>query len=76
MSNQIFEQSGVNRTGTECEGFSSGRCSPKTAAGLGLHPATARMKWDKEVNKVVMECFYRSRPFNEEGKPIRGYRQA
>ena len=22
-----------------------------------------------------MECFYRSRPFNEEGKPIRGYRQ-
>ena len=22
-----------------------------------------------------MECFYRSRPFDEEGKPIRGYRQ-
>ena len=37
--------------------------------------ATARMKWNKEVNKVVMECFYRSKPFDEEGKPIRGYRQ-
>ena len=33
------------------------------------------MKWNKEVNKVVIECFYRSRPFNEEGKPIRGYIQ-
>ena len=69
MSNQIFEHNDVNRTGTECEG------SPAQQRGHGRHPATARMKWDKEVNKVVMECFYRSRPFNEEGKPIRGYRQ-
>ena len=22
-----------------------------------------------------MECFYRSKPFDEEGKPIRGYRK-
>ena len=22
-----------------------------------------------------MECFYRSKPFDEKGKPIRGYRQ-
>ena len=36
---------------------------------------TARMKWNKEVNKVVMECLYRSKPFDEEGKPVRGYRQ-
>ena len=33
------------------------------------------MKWNKEVNKVVMECFYRSKAFDEEGKPVRGYRQ-
>ena len=33
------------------------------------------MKWNKEVNKAVMECFYRSKPFDEEGKPVRGYRQ-
>ena len=33
------------------------------------------MKWNKEVNKVVMECLYRSKPFDEEGKPVRGYRQ-
>ena len=33
------------------------------------------MKWNKEVNKVVMECFYRSKPFDEEGKHVRRYRQ-
>ena len=33
------------------------------------------MKWNMEVNTVAMECFYRSKPFDEEGKPVRGYRQ-
>ena len=33
------------------------------------------MKWDKEVSKIVIECFYRSKPFDKEGKPIRGYRK-
>ena len=33
------------------------------------------MKWNKEVNKAVMECFYRSKPFDKEGKPVIGYRQ-
>ena len=33
------------------------------------------MKWNKEVNKVVMECFYRTKPFDEERKSVRGYRQ-
>ena len=37
--------------------------------------ATARVKWSKEVNKVVIECYLRSRPVNENGVPIRGYRQ-
>ena len=33
------------------------------------------MKWNKEVNKIVIEYFYRSKPFDEEGKSIRGYRK-
>ena len=41
----------------------------------GCHQVTAGMKWNKDVNTVVMECFYRSKPFDEEGKPVRGYRQ-
>ena len=75
MSNQIFENNGVNGTGTPCEGPSLGRCSPAQQWGPGRHRATARVKWNKEVNKVVMECFYRSKPFDEERKPIRGYRK-
>lgn len=75
MSDQSFEINGVNGTGTNSEGASPGRVSPVRQRGPGRHPVTARMKWSKEVNKVVMECFYRSRPFDEEGKPIRGYRQ-
>lgn len=48
--------------------------APAQQRGPGRHPATARMKWNREVNMVVMECFYRSKPFDEEGKPVRGYR--
>ena len=33
---------------------------------------TAWAKWNKEVNKVEMECFYRVKPFTEERKPIKG----
>ena len=33
------------------------------------------MKWNKEENKVVTECFYISKPFGEEGNPIREYRK-
>ena len=34
------------------------RCSPVQLQGPDRHPATARVKWNKEVNKVVMESFY------------------
>ena len=41
----------------------------------GHHPATDRVKWNKEVNKVVLECFYRSKMFVEEGKHIRRFKK-
>ena len=75
MSNQIFENNGVNGTGTPREGLSSGRCSPTQQRGPGGHPATARVKWNTEVNKLVIQCFYISKLFDEEGKAIRGYRK-
>ena len=37
--------------------------------GPGRHQATARIKWSKEVNKIVMRCFYKSEPNK------RGYRK-
>ncbi|XP_067023908.1 uncharacterized protein [Acropora muricata] len=66
---------GVNDTGAFCEGASSGRCPVGEQRRPGRHPATARMMWSKDVNKVVMECYLKSKPVNENGVPIRGYRQ-
>ena len=75
MSNQNFENIVVNGTRPLGEGSSPGRCFLVQQQEPGRHQVTARMKWNKKVNKVVMECFYRSKPFDEEGKPVRGYRQ-
>lgn len=40
-----------------------------TQRGPSRYPTTARMKWTKEVNKLVIKCFYKSDP-NQ-----RGYRK-
>ena len=60
MLNQIFQNNDMNETGTLFKGLSPGRCSPTQQQGPGRDPATARVKWNKKVNKAVMECFYRS----------------
>ena len=75
MLNKIFENNGVNGTETPCECPSPSRCSPAQQWGPGCHPVTARVKWNKELNKIVMECFYRSKSFDEEAEPIREYRK-
>ena len=36
---------------------------------------TARKKWSKEVNIVVMECYYKSNPIDENSVPLKGYRE-
>ena len=74
-SNQSFENNGVNGTRPLGEGSSPGRCFLVKQWEPTRHQVTAKMKWNKEVNKVVMECFYRSKPFDDEGKTVRGYRQ-
>ena len=75
MLNQNSEDNGVNRTGSLREGYSPDRCSLVQQRGPGRHPSTVRTKWSKTVNMIVMDCFFRSKPFDDEGKPIRGYRQ-
>ena len=75
MSNQNSENNGVNRARPLEEGSSPGRCSLVRQRGPSRHPTTVRTKWSKYVNKIVMECFFRRKPFDDDGKPIRGYRQ-
>ena len=70
MSNQNFENNGVNGTRPLGEGSSPGRCFLVQQREPGRHQVTARMKWNKEVNKVVIECFYRSKPLWMQAKNV------
>ena len=75
MSNSRLFTNGVNESGTSGEAFSHGRYSTGQQRGPGRKPATARLKWSRDVNKVVMKCYLKSDPVNENGVPIRGYRK-
>ena len=57
------------------EGASPRKCPVGEQRRPGRHPATARLKWSKEANKVVLECYFRGKPVNENGVPLRRYRQ-
>ena len=66
---------GMNPTVAFSEGASSGRCPVGEQCRPCRHPATATMMWSKDVKNVVMECYLKSKPLNENGVPIRGCRQ-
>ena len=60
----------MKETGAACEGLSPSRCPMETQRGPSRHQTTARRrKWSQIDNRIVMECFYLSKP----GK--RGYRK-
>ena len=50
----------VNGTGASSEGATSGRCPVEEQRRPDRHPTTARTKWTKELNNLVMKCFYKS----------------
>ena len=63
-------------TGTLCKApRSPSRCFPVQQQVPGRHHATARKTWPKEVNIVVMECYSRSNPIDDNGVSLKGYRQ-
>ena len=72
MSNQNYENKGVNRTGLAGESSSPGSCPLVRQQGPGRHHTTVRTKCSKNVNKIVMECFFRSKPFDDDGQEWNG----
>ena len=58
---QRLLDNGVNGTGACNKGALSGRCPVGEQRRPSRHPATARMMWSKDVNKVVMECYLQAR---------------
>ena len=75
MENESIEINDVNGTGTSGDGPSSGRCPAAQQRRPGRHHVTARRGWGRKLNIAVMGCYYLSKPINDEGKPIRGYRK-
>ena len=73
MSSNIIRKNDVNGAGTSCEGPLYGRYPVREQRRPGRHQKTVGTGWSKEMNVVVMECYFLSRPFDEEGKPIREY---
>ena len=67
----------MNETGTTSESFSSGRClvEQQHRRGRQVTAEATRRIWTKDINVVMMQCFYLSKLFCEDGKPKRGYRQ-
>ena len=61
-------------TASVVEGSLPGSSSLVRQRGPGRDPTTVRTKWSNNVNKIVMECFLRIKPFDDDCKPIR-YRQ-
>ena len=60
--NKLF---GNSREFTKFEGFSSNKSEEMESENISEN---TRIRWTKEVNKIVMRCFYRSSPRK------RGYR--
>ena len=77
MIDDDSSMNGVNGSGTgETGGAASpDRCPTVWQDGSGHHPATARMKWSRDMNIAVKECYYLSKPVDESDRPVRGYRQ-
>ena len=69
MSSDIIGKNSVNGAGTLREDPLPGRCPVGEQRTPGCHQKTARTGWSKEINVAVIECYFLSRLFDEEGKP-------
>ena len=60
----------------EITGFNGFSCELPNEDDIGINfNNNERQTWKKTLNTAVMECNFLSRPVDEEGKPIRGYRR-
>ena len=75
MSNQNSDNNDVNRVEPVGEGSSPARSYLVRQGRPDRHPTNVRTKWSKNVNKIVMECFFKSKRFDDDSQLIRRYRQ-
>ena len=75
MSSDLIKNNSMNEAGTLDEGPSPGMCPVGEQRRPSRHQKLAGTGWLKKMNVVVMECYLLSRSFDEQGKPIKGYRK-
>lgn len=69
MSQNRAQSKGVN--GARTLSLNEGSVDEQRRLSIGINQATTRMKWTKEMNIVVMGCFYIAESFDENGVPIK-----
>lgn len=69
MSQSRAQSKGVN--GARTLSLNEGSVDEQRRPGIVINQATTRMKRTKEINIVVMECFYIAESFDENGVPIK-----
>ena len=70
-----IRNNGENGTGLNTEGSSFGRDNVEQQTLPNRNQRTARIKWRKEVNVVIMECYYLSKRVDGNDRLIRGHCQ-
>ena len=75
----LNKSNGGNGTGTlDDEGVAPTSVWAIDPASAGLYPATDQQtcrSWSKKETVTVMECYFLSKPVDENGVPVRGYRK-
>ena len=69
MNDKDRDVNGVNGTQGTSEGVTPGRVAGGQQPAPGRYPNTARTKWSKDLNKLLMKCYIKSNP------GTRGYRK-
>ena len=80
MSTGVEDNSYSSPTASTAVGAMPDRSSVVQQDGSGCHLSavsrrSGRVRWSKEMNVAVMECYYMSGPVDADGKAVRGYRK-
>ena len=70
------EWEGLFENSMEITSFNGFSCESSNEDDIDVnHNNKERQTWTKTLNTAVMECYFLSRPVDEEGKPVTGYRR-
>ena len=60
----------IKETGSNGKGLLLGRCPMEEHHGPSCYPTTARTGWLNSMNVAVIECYFMSKPVNDDRKLV------